>query len=202
MYRTGGKRAIDLALSTLGLVVLSPLIALIGLLVRVMLGSPVLFRQCRAGLNGKLFELIKFRTMTETRDVSDRLLPDADRLTPFGRLLRSTSLDELPSLLNVLRGDMSLVGPRPLFAHYLSRYTPAQMRRHEVRPGITGLAQVSGRNTLSWEQKFALDVEYVEHASFRLDCAIIARTVAKTLARQGISQEGRATAEEFLGSDG
>ncbi|MBV9281521.1 MAG: sugar transferase [Chloroflexi bacterium] len=200
MYRTHGKRFLDLALSFPMLIALCPLLAVVGLLVRVRLGSPVLFRQARAGLHGKPFQLIKFRTMADTRDASGRLLPDAERLSQFGRWLRSTSIDELPSLLNVLRGDMSLVGPRPLFVEYLPRYTAAQGRRHDVRPGVTGLAQVSGRNALSWEQKFELDVQYVERVGFLLDVRIIARTLLAIVRRQGICQEGHATAEEFMGT--
>jgi sugar transferase EpsL len=158
-----------------------------------------LFRQRRPGLHGQIFTIIKFRTMTDVRDAQGNLLSDAERLTRFGRFLRSTSLDELPELWNVLRGDMSLVGPRPLLMQYLPRYTPEQARRHEVRPGVTGWAQVNGRNALSWEQKFALDVWYVDHVSLRLDAKIIALTVWKILQREGISQPGQATMEEFQG---
>jgi len=202
MYQARGKRLLDLTLTIPALILLSPVLAIVALLVRLKLGSPVLFRQVRAGMAGKPFSVVKFRTMTDDHDTSGQLLPDHQRMTDFGRLLRSTSLDELPTLFNVLRGDMSLVGPRPLFVHYLNRYTPEQMRRHEVRPGITGLAQVSGRNALSWEQKFALDVHYVDHLSFWSDVAIVARTIVKTLRRQGISQTGHVTAEEFMGTGG
>jgi sugar transferase EpsL len=197
------KRAFALVTSLLVLILLSPLLALIGLTVRVTVGSPVLFRQQRPGLHGKPFTIYKFRTMTDARDARGNLLPDAERLTPFGRFLRSTSLDELPELFNVLKGDMSLVGPRPLLMQYLDRYTPEQMRRHEVKPGITGWAQVNGRNVLTWEQKFALDVWYVDHWSLCLDLKIIALTAWKALTREGISQPGQATAQEFMGhSDG
>lgn len=194
------KRAFDITASLIALVLLWPLLLALALLVRVKLGAPVLFRQQRPGLHGQPFMLLKFRTMTGARDPLGELLPDADRLTPFGRFLRSSSLDELPELLNVLRGDMSLVGPRPLLMRYLARYTPEQMRRHDVRPGITGWAQVNGRNALTWEQKFALDVWYVDHRSFWLDLRILAMTVGNVLRREGISQPGQATMEEFFGS--
>ena len=193
------KRAIDLTLALLALIVFAPLMGLLALLVWVKLGLPILFRQQRAGLHGNTFTLYKLRTMTDARDAEGNLLPDAKRLTPFGRFLRSTSLDELPELFKVLKGDMSLVGPRPLLARYLDRYTPEQMRRHEVRPGITGWVQVSGRNTLTWEQKFALDVWYVDHWSLWLDLKIVGLTVWKILTREGISQPGQATMEEFMG---
>jgi sugar transferase EpsL len=200
IYRRWGKRFIDIALATPTLVVLSPVLAIVALLVRVKLGGPVLFRQQRPGLYGRPFALCKFRTMTDARDADGKMLPDGQRLTPFGRFLRSTSLDELPELINVLKGDMSLVGPRPLLMHYLERYTPEQMRRHEIRPGITGWAQVNGRNTLTWGRKFELDVWYVEHQSLWLDLKIIFMTVWKIVRRDGISQPGQATAEEFKGS--
>jgi len=196
-----GKRTLDLALSTLALVLLSPILAVIALFVRIKLGSPVLFRQQRPGLHGKPFTLLKFRTMTDARDADGNLLPDEQRLTSFGQFLRRTSLDELPELFNVLKGDMSLVGPRPLLMQYLERYTPEQMRRHEVKPGITGWAQVNGRNALSWEEKFALDVWYVDHLSLRLDLKIILLTVWKVLRREGISQDGFATMPEFMGTE-
>ena len=167
---------------------------------RLGLGSPILFRQQRPGLRGRLFTLYKFRTMTGARDAGGTLLPDAQRLTPFGRFLRSTSLDELPELFNVLKGDMSLVGPRPLLVQYLDRYTPRQARRHEVRPGITGWAQINGRNTLKWEEKFELDVWYVDHESLGLDVRILLLTIWKIFKREGITQPGRATMEEFFGS--
>ncbi|PYU86493.1 MAG: UDP-galactose phosphate transferase [Acidobacteria bacterium] len=199
-YFRYGKRLLDLALTLPVMVLLSPALALIALLVRLNLGSPVLFRQLRPGLYGKSFSLYKFRTMTGARDAQGSSLPDADRLTSFGRFLRGTSLDELPELLNVLKGEMSLVGPRPLLVQYLQRYTPEQMRRHDAKPGITGWAQVNGRNALTWEQKFALDVWYVDRQSLRLDLKIIAITVWKTLRREGINQPGQATAEEFKGT--
>jgi len=194
------KRIFDLCLSTPLLVFVTPLLGIIALLVRLQPGSPVFFRQQRPGLHGKPFTLYKFRTMTAARDVHGHLLPDAERLTPFGRFLRNTSLDELPELFNVLKGDMSLVGPRPLLMEYLDRYTPEQARRHEVVPGITGWAQVNGRNAISWEQKFALDVWYVDHCSLWLDLKIMALTVIKIVAREGINQPGSETAEKFAGS--
>ena len=169
-------------------------------LVYIKIGKPVLFRQVRPGWHAAAFQLYKLRTMTDSCDASGRLLPDAQRLTPFGRFLRSTSLDELPELWNVLRGDMSLVGPRPLLMQYLDRYTPEQARRHEVRPGLTGWAQVNGRNAISWEEKFALDVWYVDHVSLRLDLVILLRTVAAVLRRTGISAAGEATMAEFQGT--
>jgi len=168
--------------------------------VQIIHGSPVLFRQVRPGYRGRLFELYKFRSMTEARDIQGRLLPDEQRLTRWGRFLRATSLDELPELLNVLRGEMSLIGPRPLLVQYLERYTPEQARRHEVLPGITGWAQVNGRNVLTWEDKFHLDVWYVDHWSFWLDLKILSLTLWKVLTREGISQVGHATAREFVGS--
>ncbi len=198
-YRHTGKRILDLLFTLPALLLLAPVLAILALLVRMKLGSPVLFRQQRPGLHGKPFTLYKFRTMTNARDAAGNLLSDTERLTPFGRFLRSTSLDELPELFNVLQGEMSLVGPRPLLMHYLSRYTPEQMRRHEVRPGISGWAQVNGRNGLSWEEKFALDVWYVDHMSLWLDGKIIVLTVWKILKREGISQQGHATMEEFHG---
>jgi len=199
-YRRHGKRFLDLVLTLPTQVLLAPLMGLIALAVRVHLGAPVLFCQVRPGLGGKPFTLCKFRTMTDARDAEGDLLPDAQRLTRFGRFLRSTSLDELPELWNVLKGEMSLVGPRPLHMRYLDRYTPEQARRHEVRPGITGWAQINGRNALTWEEKFALDVWYVDHWKLWLDLRIIALTLWKTLRREGISQPGQATMEEFMGS--
>ena len=202
MYRRFGKRGLDLVLSALGLTLLSPLLAVVAIMVRWKLGAPILFRQQRPGRGGRAFALFKFRTMLESHDAQGRVLPDAERLTPFGRFLRSASLDELPELWNVLRGEMSLVGPRPLLMQYLDRYSPEQARRHEVRPGITGWAQVNGRNALTWEQKFAYDVWYVDHVSLLLDVKIIALTILKIIKREGISQPGQATAEEFMGSRG
>jgi sugar transferase EpsL len=174
----------------------------ITLLVRLKLGTPVLFRQQRPGLHGKPFMIMKFRTMTDERDADGRLLPDEKRLTAFGRWLRSTSLDELPELLNVLKGDMSLVGPRPLRMRYLERYTPEQMRRHDVLPGLTGWAQINGRNAVTWEKRFQNDVWYVDHLSLWLDIHIIFLTIDKVVKREGISQQGHVTMEEFKGSLG
>lgn len=194
------KRAIDILASALALILLAPLIGLISIQISRKLGSPVLFRQSRPGLHGKSFEMYKFRTMTSEINSEGELLPDALRLTPFGRFLRATSLDELPELWNVLKGDMSLVGPRPLLMEYLPLYSREQARRHEVRPGITGWAQVNGRNALSWEQKFRLDVWYVDNQSFWLDMKILFLTVKKVLARDGISAAGEATTQRFTGS--
>ncbi len=194
------KRLFDLLLTISGIVVISPIIAFISFLVRKKLGSPVLFSQLRPGLRGKPFRIYKFRTMTDARDAEGNLLPDAERLLPFGRFLRSTSLDELPELINVLKGEMSLVGPRPLLVEYLERYSPEQARRHEVRPGITGWAQVNGRNALSWEDKFKLDVWYVDNRTLRLDIKILWLTFAKVFKREGISQDGQATMSKFMGS--
>ncbi len=187
-------------MALLALTVLSPLLVITALLVRVKLGAPIIFHQTRPGLGTRLFRLHKFRTMTDARDANGELLPDEVRLTSFGKFLRSTSLDELPELWNVIRGEMSLVGPRPLLAKYLGRYSPVQLRRHEVRPGITGWAQINGRNALTWEQKFALDVWYVDHYSFWLDIRILALTVWKIIQRDGINEPGQATAQEFMGS--
>jgi sugar transferase EpsL len=200
MYRRRLKRAIDLAFAIALGIVLSPVLVLVALAVRLILGPPILFRQQRPGLHGRSFTLVKFRTMREQRSRDGRDLPDATRLHPFGAVLRSTSLDELPELWNVLRGDMSLVGPRPLLMQYLERYSREQARRHEVRPGMTGLAQVSGRNGLSWEEKFRLDVEYVDECSFVLDATILVATAWHVLARRGINQPGHSTAEEFMGT--
>ena len=200
MYRRYGKRLLDLVLAAVALLALAPLIAIVALLVRVKLGSPVLFRQRRPGQHGRLFTLLKFRTMTDARDARGQLLPDGERMTPFGVWLRGTSLDELPELVNVLRGEMSLVGPRPLLAEYLGRYTPEQLRRHEVKPGITGWAQVNGRNGLSWEARFALDRWYVDHLSPRLDLWILCLTVWKVVRRENITEAGSATMSEFLGT--
>ncbi|MDH7504413.1 MAG: sugar transferase [Verrucomicrobiota bacterium] len=195
------KRCLDLFLVVVTAPLWLPLMCAVALAVRLKLGKPILFRQPRAGLHGRQFELLKFRTMTNERDAQGRLLPDEQRLTPFGRLLRSTSLDELPQLFNVLRGDVSLVGPRPLLMDYLPRYTPEQARRHEVRPGITGWAQVNGRNVLSWEEKFRMDVWYVDNRSVWLDLKILWLTLRSVLVRQGISAPGEATMPEFMGSN-
>lgn len=193
------KRLFDICTTFLGIIIIWPLVFLLALLVRIKLGSPILFRQQRPGFQGKPFMMYKFRTMTDERDVSGNLLPDADRLPHFGRFLRSSSLDELPELLNVLKGNMSLVGPRPLLMQYLPLYNPEQARRHEVRPGITGWAQVNGRNAISWEDKFKLDVWYVDHRSFWLDLKILWMTFHKVFKREGISQDGQATMEPFKG---
>ncbi len=201
MYRHLGKRFLDLILTVSALLLLTPLLAPLALLVRVKLGSSVLFRQKRPGLHGRPFTVYKFRTMTDARDTIGNLLPDAERLTPFGRLLRSTSLDELPELVNVLRGEMSLVGPRPLLVEYLEWYSPEQMRRHDVKPGITGCAQVNGRNALTWQERFSLDVWYVDNISFWLDIKIILQTFVAVISRRGISQPGHATIEKFLGNN-
>ncbi|CAH0213385.1 putative sugar transferase EpsL [Microbacterium oxydans] len=194
------KRALDAAASAVGLVVLSPVILLTAIVVRLNLGSPVLFTQLRPGRGGRVFRLYKFRSMRNV-DESRGLVTDEQRLTRFGRILRSTSLDELPSLWNVLHGDMSVVGPRPLLVEYLPRYTPEQSRRHEVRPGITGLAQVNGRNTVEWEQRFALDVQYVDQRSLALDARILVDTVRSVVAREGISAEGHVTMRKFGEAD-
>lgn len=194
------KRLLDTLLSLLAMIVLSPILLVLCLLVYSRLGTPIFFKQQRPGQNGKLFNIYKFRTMTDDRDENGHLLPDAERLTDFGKFLRSTSLDELPELINVLRGDMSLVGPRPLLIRYLDRYTPEQARRHEVRPGITGWAQINGRNAISWEEKFEYDIWYVDHVSLWLDIKIILITVWKVLKREGISQQGEATMSEFMGT--
>lgn len=194
------KRLFDLALVLTSLPLTLPLLAILFLLVRTKLGAPALFRQARPGLGGEPFTLIKFRSMTDARDVSGALLPDSERLTRFGRLLRATSLDELPELWNVAKGEMSLVGPRPLLTSYLPLYSDEQSRRHDVLPGVTGWAQVKGRNALSWEEKFALDVWYVDHWSLWLDIKILALTVAKVLRRDGVSADGHATMPPFTGS--
>jgi sugar transferase EpsL len=194
------KRLFDFFAALAGILMLSPVLLVLAVLVREKLGSPVFFKQQRPGLNGKIFTMYKFRTMTDARNEEGNLLPDEDRLPAFGKFLRSTSLDELPELINVLKGDMSHVGPPPLLVQYLPRNTTFQARRHEVRPGITGWAQVNGRNALSWEEKFALDVWYVDNASFTLDLKILWMTVEKIIKREGITQEGQATASEFTGS--
>lgn len=193
------KRPQDFCCALAAIIVLSPVMAITALLVRVKLGSPVLFKQERPGLNGEIFTLYKFRTMTDEKDHEGNPLPDEDRLTSFGKMLRSTSLDELPELINILKGDMSVVGPRPLLVKYLSLYNKHQARRHEVRPGFTGYAQVHGRNAISWEEKFDLDVEYVDHVTFFCDWKIIFQTVKTVLKREGISSETAATMEEFKG---
>jgi lipopolysaccharide/colanic/teichoic acid biosynthesis glycosyltransferase len=196
-----GKRLLDLSLVLAAAPLWLPVLAVLAGLVRIRLGAPVLFTQARPGRDGEPFTLIKLRTMTDQRARDGTLLPDDQRLSSFGRFLRSTSLDELPELINVLRGEMSLVGPRPLLTHYLPRYSEAHRRRHDVRPGITGLAQVSGRNAISWSQKFDRDVEYVDRCSLGLDLAILWRTVRAVVRREGISAQGEATMPEFTGYD-
>lgn len=195
------KRLMDVVLSGGALIALSPVLLVTALLVRAKLGSPVLFSQERPGKDEKIFRLYKFRSMTDARDEQGNLLPDEVRLTKFGRLLRSTSLDELPELWNIVKGDMSIVGPRPLLVKYLPLYNQKQRRRHGVRPGLSGWAQVNGRNALSWEEKFELDVWYVDHVSFWLDVRIIVRTIMKVVRREGISGENAATMEEFRGTE-
>lgn len=195
-----GKRLLDILISAFALAMLAPILILIGLLVWWRLGSPVLFRQVRPGQHGHPFTIYKFRTMRDAVDASGRLLPDSERLTGLGQFLRSTSLDELPEFWNVVKGDMSLVGPRPLLMEYLPLFTTKQARRHEVRPGITGWAQINGRNALSWEEKFELDVWYVDHRSLALDLEIMLRTLKKVIVRDGISQNGHATMERFRGT--
>jgi lipopolysaccharide/colanic/teichoic acid biosynthesis glycosyltransferase len=195
------KRTFDFLASSFALILLSPVIAVVAWQIRRKMGSPVLFRQVRPGLDGKSFEMVKFRTMKDALDAEGNPLPDSERLTAFGQFLRSSSLDELPELWNVLKGDMSLVGPRPLLMEYLPLYSPEQYRRHEVRPGVTGWAQVNGRNTLSWEDKFALDVWYVDNRSFLLDIKILFLTVKKVVVRDGISADGEATMTRFYGNN-
>lgn len=194
------KRLFDIAVSATALVVLSPVFITVALMVRSKLGSPVLFRQVRPGINGRPFEMVKFRSMRDATNAKGEALTDAERLTNFGKKLRSTSLDELPELWNVLKGEMSLVGPRPLLVEYLPLYSPEQARRHEVSPGITGWAQVNGRNAISWEQKFALDVWYVENHSLRLDLKIMLMTIAKAVRREGVTAENSVSAERFTGN--
>ena len=195
------KRLVDIMASAIGIVILSPAYLLLAVLIALRLGMPVFFTQARPGLGGRIFRLYKFRTMTDARDEAGNLLPDSERLTSFGLFLRSSSLDELPELWNVFRGDMSLVGPRPLLVEYLDRYTPEQARRHEVQPGITGLAQVSGRNELSWDERLKLDVWYVDNRTLWLDVKILAMTFWKVLRREGVSSPGHATMPEFAGAD-
>jgi sugar transferase EpsL len=194
------KRLIDIILSAGVLVLLGPLLICLAILIRFKIGSPVLFRQQRPGLGGKGFTIYKFRTMTDERDSAGQLLSDDKRLPTFGRFLRSTSLDELPELFNVLKGDMSIVGPRPLMMKYLNRYTPQQARRHEVKPGITGWAQINGRNTVTWDDKFKMDVWYVDNQNLWLDVKIIFKTICMVITRQGVTQDGRATVDEFMGT--
>ncbi|WP_270524914.1 sugar transferase [Longibaculum muris] len=200
MYRLFIKRFLDFALSLIAIVILSPVLLIVAVLVRTKLGSPVIFKQKRPGKDEKIFTLYKFRTMTDARDEEGNLLPDDVRLTKFGKLLRSTSLDELPELFNILKGDMSIVGPRPLLVQYLPLYNDVQKHRHDVRPGFTGYAQVNGRNSITWEEKFDLDVYYVNHLNFKMDISIILKTVKVVLFREGISSETSVTMEEFRGT--
>ena len=201
IYRKYFKRPLDLILSLAAIIILSPLFLMIAILVRLMLGSPVIFKQQRPGLNGKIFTIYKFRTMLDKRDTKGNFLPDEYRLTRFGNFLRSTSLDELPELINVLKGDMSIIGPRPLLIQYLSLYNEHQSRRHEVRPGLSGWAQINGRNAIGWEEKFNLDVEYVDNISFMLDLKIILLTFKKVIIREGINSDTAATMEYFEGNE-
>lgn len=200
IYRRFIKRPMDFTLALIAVIVLSPILLVVAVLVRTKLGSPILFKQKRPGLNEEIFMMYKFRTMTDERDDKGELLPDSVRLNKFGKLLRSTSLDELPELFNILKGDMSIIGPRPLLVQYLPLYNQHQKRRHEVRPGLSGLAQVSGRNTISWEEKFDIDIEYVENISFIEDWKIIFFTIKKVFVREGINSETAATIEPFKGS--
>lgn len=201
VYEKYIKRPQDMLCALLALIVLSPILFITAFLVRVKLGSPVIFKQERPGLNGKIFTLYKFRTMTDERDSEGNLLPDEVRLTKFGKLLRSTSLDELPELLNILFGDIAVIGPRPLLVEYLPRYNAEQRRRHEVRPGLSGLAQVNGRNAISWEDKFKYDIQYVDHVTFIGDWKIILKTVLNVIKRDGINSETAATMEVFMGTE-
>ena len=200
MYKNFVKRILDIILSLIALIIFSPLLIITAILVRFKLGSPILFRQARPGKNEKIFHILKFRTMTDEKDKDGNLLPDEIRLTKFGQFLRSTSIDELPELLNILKGDMAVVGPRPLLVQYLDRYNDEQRHRHDVKPGLTGLAQVNGRNRITWEQKFSYDLQYVKNVTFLGDCKIILQTVQKVFQRQGISSATSVTMEEFKGS--
>ncbi|NLD48188.1 MAG: sugar transferase [Clostridiaceae bacterium] len=200
MYRTYIKRPMDFILALCAIIVLSPILLIVALLVRIKLGSPIIFKQQRPGLNEKIFNIYKFRTMTDEKDENGEFLPDSQRLTKFGRMLRSTSLDELPELFNILKGDMSVIGPRPLLVQYLPLYDEQQKRRHEVRPGLSGLAQISGRNAITWEDKFDLDVKYVDNISFIGDWVLILKTIIKTFEREGISSDNDATMPEFMGN--
>lgn len=201
LYEKYIKRPQDFCCALLATIVLSPVMLITALLVRIKLGSPVIFKQERPGLNGKIFTLYKFRTMTDKKDENGELLPDEERLTSFGKMLRSTSLDELPELINMLKGDMAVVGPRPLLVRYLSRYNEHQARRHEVRPGFTGYAQVHGRNSITWEDKFDKDVYYVDHITFLGDWKIIFQTIKTVLKKEGISSDSSVTMEEFMGTE-
>lgn len=200
MYKKFIKRILDLILSLIAIIILIPIMLVLYILVRIKLGKPAIFKQERPGKNEKIFTLYKFRTMTDDKDEEGNLLPDEQRLTKFGKILRSTSLDELPELFNILKGDMSIVGPRPLLVEYLPLYNEEQKRRHEVRPGLTGLAQVSGRNNLDWDEKFKEDIYYIKHISFRKDIKIIFKTMVKVIKREDISANGSATVQKFKGS--
>ena len=201
MYAKYVKRILDFTLSLLALIVLSPIMLILYILVRIKLGNPVIFKQMRPGKDEKIFKLYKFRTMTDEKDEQGNLLPDEQRLTKFGKFLRSTSLDELPELINIIKGDMAIVGPRPLLVQYLEFYNEEQKHRHDVRPGLTGLAQVSGRNSITWEEKFRQDIEYINHLTFKNDVKIIFMTIGKVFKREGISQDGEATMEIFTGTE-
>ena len=200
MYAKYFKRILDFLLSLIALIVISPILIIIAILIRVKLGSPVIFKQQRPGKNEKIFTLYKFRSMTDKRDENGNLLPDSERLTKFGKALRSTSLDELPELFNILKGDMAIVGPRPLLVEYLPLYNEEQKQRHNVRPGLTGLAQVNGRNTISWEEKFNEDINYVKNITFKGDIKIILKTIIKVFKREGITQKDKETIERFNGN--
>lgn len=200
MYKKCIKRLLDIILSAAAILILSPILLIVAILVRTKLGSPVIFHQKRPGKDGKIFTLCKFRSMTDEKDENGNLLPDEVRLTKFGKMLRSTSLDELPELWNILKGDMSIIGPRPLLVQYLPLYNEKQKHRHDVRPGLTGLAQVNGRNAISWEEKFEYDVEYVNNVSFALDCQIFFGTIKAVLCREGINSANDATMEVFRGT--
>lgn len=201
MYAKYVKRLLDLILSLIALIILMPVMIILYVLVRIKLGKPVFFKQQRPGLNEKIFTLYKFRTMTDKKDENGKLLPDSKRLTKFGKFLRSTSLDELPELINIIKGDMSIVGPRPLLVEYLPLYNEEQKKRHNVRPGLTGLAQVNGRNNISWEEKFKDDIKYVKNINFIEDIKIIFKTVGKVLKREGINQKDNVTVEKFKGNE-
>ena len=200
MYAKYIKRTLDLILSLMALIVLMPLMIIIGILVRINLGSPIIFKQKRPGKNEKIFTLYKFRTMTDKRDIDGNLLPDEYRLTKFGKFLRSTSLDELPELINIIKGDMAIVGPRPLLVEYLPYYTEEEKHRHDVRPGLTGLAQVNGRNSIEWEKKFEEDIKYINKITFIQDTKIVLKTFIKVFKKDGINQEGNATMGKFEGT--
>lgn len=201
MYKKYIKRILDFILSLIAIIVLSPILLISAILVRIKLGSPVIFKQKRPGKDEKIFTLYKFRTMTDEKDEQGNLLPDSERLTKFGKFLRSTSIDELPELINILKGDMAVVGPRPLLVEYLELYNEEQKHRHDVRPGLTGLAQISGRNAITWEEKFEEDLQYIKKITFLGDIKIILKTALKVFKREGISQQGNETMERFKGSE-